>query len=83
MNRARKTSPIKFFVYATTKLITLNIATTQIAGEVLENLPVNILIKAYDTNAKAIPLLILYVKGIDIIASIEGLTLKYHSILYL
>jgi hypothetical protein len=29
------------------------------AGEVVENFPVNILIKAYETKAKAIPLLIL------------------------
>ena len=43
----------------TAKLITLRIATTHIAGEVLENFPVNIFIKAYETNAKAIPLLIL------------------------
>ena len=41
------------------KLTTLSIATNQIAGEVLLNLPVNNLIKAYDTNARAIPLLIL------------------------
>ena len=32
--------------YATAKLTTLKIAITHIAGEVLENLPVNILIKA-------------------------------------
>ena len=39
------TGPIKF-IQATTKLTTLKIATTHIAGEVLENLPVNILINA-------------------------------------
>ena len=38
----------------------------------LENFPVNIFIKAYETNAKAIPLLILYVKGIDIMAKTAG-----------
>ena len=43
--------------------ITLSVAITHIAGEVVENFPVNILINAYDTNAKAIPLLMLYVKG--------------------
>ena len=47
----------------------------------LENLPVNILIKAYDTKAKAIPLL-LYVSGIEIIARIAGadLDMSFHSI---
>ena len=35
------------------------------------NFPVKILIKAYATNASAIPLLILYVKGIVIIATIK------------
>ena len=52
------TSPVKYF-YATAKLTTLNIAITHIAGEVVENFPVNNFIKAYDTNARAIPLLIL------------------------
>ena len=62
INRAsKKTSPktLNFIFYATAKLITLSTAITHIAGEVLENLPVNILIKAYETNAKAIPLLML------------------------
>ena len=44
--------------------------------------PVNNLIKAYETNAKAIPLLILYVKGIAIIARIAGAdsAISSHSI---
>ena len=48
----------------------------------LENLPVKSLIKAYETNAKAIPLLILYVRGIAIIASIAGADsdISFHSI---
>ena len=46
MNRASKYQPYFIFNYATTKLTTLRIATTQIAGEVDENLPVNIFIKA-------------------------------------
>ena len=45
--------------YATAKLTTLKVAITHIAGDVVENLPVNIFIKAYDTNASAMPLLIL------------------------
>ena len=55
---------------------------TQIAGDVDENLPVNILINAYDTNARAIPLLMLYVKGIAIIARIAGADseISFHSI---
>ena len=59
MNRASINWPYKIFIYATAKLITLSIAITHIAGEVEENLPVNNLINAYDTKAKAIPLLIL------------------------
>ena len=68
-------------IYATAKLTILNIATTHIAGDVLENLPVNIFIKAYDTNAKAIPLLMLYVRGIEIIAKIAGADsdMSFHS----
>ena len=42
----------------------------------------NILINAYDTKANAIPLLILYVKGIAIIARIAGADsdISFHSI---
>ena len=60
----------------------LRIAITHIAGEVVENLPVKIFIKAYETNAKAIPLLILYVRGIAIIARIAGADseISFHSI---
>ena len=43
-----------------------------IAGEVVANFPVKIFIKAYATKASAIPLLILYVKGMVIIATIAG-----------
>ena len=50
---------MKLLIYATAKLTTLNIAITHIAGEVLANLPVNIFIRAYETNANAIPLLML------------------------
>ncbi len=46
MNRASINWPYKIFIYATAKLITLSIAITHIAGEVLENFPVNNLIKA-------------------------------------
>ena len=54
---------------------------TQIAGDVDENLPVNILINAYEMKAKAIPLLILYVKGIAIIARTAGAdsAMSFHS----
>ena len=59
INRASFIPALLIAFYATTKLITLRIAITHIAGEVDENLPVNIFINAYETNAKAIPLLML------------------------
>ena len=50
---------LAFVSYALIKLFTGKFNNTSPAGEVLLNLPVNNLIKAYDTNARAIPLLIL------------------------